>query len=121
MQLADAITVSALLIQDMCTWYRMYLQAHEDVYVVKMSISGQPSNIKLAVRDEGGPDGTSMLQPDSMDLVLKAGPSRKLVIDSPVSTECATRAVLPQLKVRVADVAGNYTDEGAFEVSSASK
>ncbi|KAL0055144.1 hypothetical protein WJX82_007626 [Trebouxia sp. C0006] len=92
-------------------------QAHEDVYVVKMSISGQPSSIKLVVRDEEGPDGTSALNPDSMDLALKAGPSRRLVVESPVSFECATRAVLPQLKVRVADVAGNYTDEGSYEVA----
>lgn len=83
---------------------------------MKMSISGQPGSIKLAVRDEEGPDGASALHPDSMDLTLKAGPSRKLVVDSPLSLECATRAVLPQLRVRVADVAGNYTDEGNFEV-----
>ncbi len=84
---------------------------------MKMSISGQPSSIKLVVRDEEGPDGTSALNPDSMDLALKAGPSRRLVVESPVSFECATRAVLPQLKVRVADVAGNYTDEGSYEVA----
>ena len=93
-----------------------YLQADEDVYVAKMSISGQPSNIKLTVRDDTGPDGTSALQPASMDLVLKAGPSRKLLVETPDSTECATRAVLTQLKVWVADVAGNHTEEGAFEV-----
>ena len=81
-----------------------------------MSISGQPGNIKLAVRDESGAEGGSSLQPDSMDLVLKTGPSRKLAVEGPVITECATRAVLPQLKVRVADVAGNFTDEGNFEV-----
>jgi len=96
--------------------YAPCLQAHEDVYVVKMSISGQPSSIKLVVRDEEGPDGTSALNPDSMDLALKAGPSRRLVVESPASFECATRAVLPQLKVRVTDVAGNYTDEGSYEV-----
>lgn len=96
--------------------YALCLQAHEDVYVVKLSISGQPSSIKLVVRDEEGPDGTSALNPDSMDLALKAGPSRRLVVESPISFECATRAVLPQLKVRVADVAGNYTDEGSYEV-----
>ena len=96
--------------------YALCLQAHEDVYVVKMSISGQPSSIKLVVRDEEGPDGTSALNPDSMDLALKAGPSRRLVVESPVSFECATRAVLPQVKVRVADVSGNYTDEGSYEV-----
>lgn len=81
-----------------------------------MSLSGQPGNIKLAVRDESGPEGTSMLQPDSMDLVLKTGPSRKLAVEGPVAAECATRAVLPQLKVRVADMAGNFTNEGDFEV-----
>lgn len=84
---------------------------------MKMSISGQPISIKLVVRDEEGPDGTSALNPDSMDLALKAGPSRRLVVESPVSFECATRAVLPQVKVRVADVAGNYTDEGSYEVT----
>lgn len=83
-----------------------------------MSMSGQPSNIKLTVRDEGGADGTSLLQPDSMDLVLKAGPSRKLLVEGPYSTQCATRAVVSQLKVSVADLAGNYTDEGTFEVST---
>ncbi|KAL3136848.1 hypothetical protein ABBQ38_005556 [Trebouxia sp. C0009 RCD-2024] len=82
-----------------------------------MSLSGQPGNIKLAVRDESGPEGTSMLQPDSMDLVLKTGPSRKLAVEGPVAAECATRAVLPQLKVRVADMAGNFTNEGDFEVA----
>lgn len=81
-----------------------------------MSISGQPGNIKLAVRDESGSEGGSMLQPDSMDLVLKTGPTRKLAVEGPTATECATRAVLQQLKVRAADVAGNYTDEGNFEV-----
>ena len=86
-----------------------------------MSISGQPGNIKLAVRDESGPEGASMLQPDSMDLVLKTGPSRKLAVEGPVTTECATRAVLPQLKVRVADVAGNFTNEGDFEVCELSR
>ena len=81
-----------------------------------MSISGQPGNIKLAVRDESRSEGGSMLQPDSMDLVLKTGPTRKLAVEGPTATECATRAVLQQLKVRAADVAGNYTDEGNFEV-----
>lgn len=81
-----------------------------------MSISGQPGNIKLAVRDESGPGGASMLQADSMDLVLRTGPSRKLSVEGPLTTECATQAVLPQLKVRVADVAGNLTNEGDFEV-----
>ena len=94
------------------------VQAQEDVYVVKMSMCGQPSSVKVTVRDEQGPEGTSRLHPDSMDLVLKAGPSRKLLLDSPASTQCATRAVLAQLKVRVADVAGNFTDEGTFEVSA---
>lgn len=81
-----------------------------------MSISGQPGNIKLAVRDESGSQGASVLQPDSMDLVLKTGPTRKLAVEGPLAVECATRAVLPQLKVRAADVAGNFTDEGSFEV-----
>lgn len=81
-----------------------------------MSISGQPGNIKLAVRDESGSQRASVLQPDSMDLVLKTGPTRKLAVEGPLAVECATRAVLPQLKVRAADVAGNFTDEGSFEV-----
>ena len=85
--------------------------------MAKMSISGQPGNIKLAVRDKSGEEGGSRLQPDSMDLVLKTGPSKKLMLEGPTTTDYATRAVLPQLKVRVADVAGNFTDEGSCEVS----
>lgn len=52
-----------------------------------------------------------------MDLALKAGPSRKLMIQGPADMECPTRTVLAQLTVRVADTAGNPTHEGNYEVS----
>ena len=91
-------------------------QGQEDVLIVKMSISGVPGNIRLVVRDEDGDEGTSRLKSDSMDLALKAGPSRKLTIDGPGTLECPTRTVLAQLTVRVADTAGNSTHDGNYEV-----
>ena len=83
-----------------------------------MSVSGVPGNIRLVVRDEDGGEGTSRLRSDSMDLALKAGPSRKLTIDGPGTLECPTRTVLGQLTVRVADTAGNSTHDGNYEVRS---
>lgn len=91
-------------------------QGQEDVLVVKMSVAGAPGNVRLVVKDENGPNGSSRLRSDSMDLVLKAGPSRKLSIDGPASLDCPTRTVLGQLTVRVADTAGNATLEGNYEV-----
>ncbi len=78
-----------------------------------MSRPGQPSRFKLVVRDKDGPDGTCALSSDSMDLALKADPSCKLVVETPFGFEEAMRA---HLRVRVAHVAGNYTDEGSCEV-----
>ncbi len=78
-----------------------------------MSRPGQPSRFKLVVRDKDGPDGTCALSPDSIDLALKADPSCKLLVERPVGFE---EAMMPHLRVRVAHVAGNYTDEGSCEV-----
>ena len=93
-------------------------QGQEDVLVVKMSVAGAPGNIRLIVKDQDGDDGSSRLRSDSMDLALKAGPSRKLTIEGPANVECSTRAVLTQLTVRVADNIGNATHEGNCEVSA---
>lgn len=92
-------------------------QGQEDVLVIKMSVSGAPGNIRLVVSDQHNQKDGPKLRSDSMDLSLKAGPSRKLIIDGPASVECPTRTVVPQLTVRVADTAGNPTLEGSSEAS----
>lgn len=64
-----------------------------------------------------GPDGASQLKGDTMDVLLVAGPPSRLIIEGPAHLDCGTRAMLPQLVVRVADAAGNCcTSIGLFEV-----
>jgi hypothetical protein len=72
--------------------------------------------VKVTVRDEGGEGATSLLKPDTLSVELRPGPPAALAVEGPATLECGTRAVLPQLRVRVCDAAGNHIVGESFEV-----
>ncbi|KAL4443930.1 hypothetical protein ABPG75_011667 [Micractinium tetrahymenae] len=92
-------------------------QGGEEVYSVRMRVSGHPGTVRITVRDLGGEGGGSLLTEDTLAVELRAGPPAQLTVDGPATIECGTKATLPQLRVRVSDAAGNPTTSETFEVS----
>ena len=91
-------------------------QGDEHVYSARLTLSGHPGPVKLTVSDAAGEDGSALMQPDSLEIELRAGAASGLAVEGPATLECGTRAVLPQLRVFVVDAGGNPATSDSFEV-----
>uniref|UniRef100_A0A1D2ABE5 SMCHD1 ribosomal S5 domain-containing protein n=1 Tax=Auxenochlorella protothecoides TaxID=3075 RepID=A0A1D2ABE5_AUXPR len=103
-----------------CGWMTA-TQGVAPVYSVKMSLLGAPGTVRLTVRSGEEGAGADMA-PDSLTLQLAAGPPARLVFSTPGPLHCGLAAVLPSLRVSVADRAGNpavWTSGATLDVSLA--
>jgi hypothetical protein len=79
----------------------------QEAGAVKVALIGKEGPITIHVTDREGPDGSSSLSPDDLQLNLAAGAACNLAFDGPPSLSATTRTVLDQLRVVAVDVAGN--------------
>ncbi|GBF97420.1 hypothetical protein Rsub_09586 [Raphidocelis subcapitata] len=92
-------------------------QAGCDACVVKLFLAGPVGAVRLAVRDEAGPEGGSLLAPDELTVTLAPGPPAALAFDGPSQLQCGTRGVLGDLRLRAVDAWANLAESAAFEVA----
>jgi hypothetical protein len=59
--------------------------------VVKLFLAGPVGAVKLAVKDEAGPDGAPLLAPDELAVTLCHGPPAALVFDGPAQLQVRRR------------------------------
>lgn len=102
---------------DELAWEQGWLsQGGDSVYSVKMVVAGHPGRVTISVSSAQA--DALQLQPDSLMLDLRAGAPAALCIDGLASLDCGTKAVIPQLRIRLADAAGNPTSSSdSFDVS----
>lgn len=72
--------------------------------------------VKITATDVLGEGGAPLMTPDQVPVTLHAGPAAQLSVEGPATLEVGTKAVIPQLRVRVCDASGNPTSSETFEV-----
>lgn len=91
-------------------WERGWVvQGNEEVYTVRLAMSGHPGEVKIRVQDGSGVGGASLLGEDCLTVDLRPGPPAALAFEGPASVECGTRAVLGNVEVVLRDAAGYPT------------
>ena len=104
-------------------WERAWVaQGSEEVFTIRMAVSGHPGEVKFRVRDtsQGEEDKRSLLGEDSLTVELRPGPPSALAFNGAASVECGTRAVLGHVEIVLRD-AGGYPTKSTetFEVTLA--
>lgn len=87
----------------------------DESFTAKIRLGGNPGGVHLHVRDEGGPNGSCLLQADCLDIVLEAGPPSCIMFDTPNVLNCGTHSALGELRVKATDDYGNKAS-ASFEV-----
>ncbi|GIL94923.1 hypothetical protein Vretimale_1033 [Volvox reticuliferus] len=103
----------APLLYDTADWvcgWDLSQQSGCEVYRVRLALGGTVGPVKLVVRDEQGPGGESLLQPDELPVELHAGQPTTLAFDGPQQLQCGTGGYLGELRVRVTDDWGNLVE-----------
>ncbi|GLI61005.1 hypothetical protein VaNZ11_003267, partial [Volvox africanus] len=103
----------APLLYDTADWvcgWDLSQQSGCEVYRVRLALGGTVGHVKLVVRDNQGPGGESLLQPDELPVELHAGQPTTLAFDGPQQLQCGTGGYLGELRVRVTDDWGNLVD-----------
>ena len=100
-------------------WERGWIaQGNEEIYMVRLAVSGHPGEVKIKVQDAGGDKGETLLGEDCLNVELRPGPPTSLAFGGPASIECGTRAALGTLEVILRDATGYPTKSvETFEVT----
>lgn len=82
-------------------------------------MAGPAGKLKLVALDNDGPEGTSLLEPDALEVDLLPGPPHELRVDGPSHVAAWTRGTFGPLLVKLCDQFHNLvTEHQPFEVRS---
>ena len=87
-----------------------------ETFTAKIRLGGNPGPVHLHVCDRDGPEDSSRLEADRLDIVLEAGPPSCIMFDAPSILNCGTHSALGELRVKATDNYGNKAG-GSFEVT----
>ncbi len=82
-----------------------------------VSLAGQPGVVTVHAQDTEGPEGSSQLTPDSLEINLSAGPMAGLAFEETQRLHCGLRDSIGALKLLAVDAYGNTAACAPFEVA----
>ena len=95
---------------------RLPVQGGIDVCTFTVSLAGQPGSVTVHAQDSDGPEGSSRLTPDSLEINLSAGPMAGLAFEEMERLHCGLRDSIGALKLLAVDAYGNTASCAPFEV-----
>jgi len=87
-----------------------------DVCAYTVTLAGQPGSVTVHAQDTDGPEGSSKLTRDSLEITLSAGPMTGLTFEETQQLHCGMHDCISALKLLAVDSFGNTADCAAFEV-----
>lgn len=87
-----------------------------EVAVFEAVLGGQLGMVTVHARDNDGPDGTSLLKPDALEIELSAGPMERLQFEETQRLSCGVHDCIGALKLLAVDAFGNMAACTPFEV-----
>ena len=81
-----------------------------------VNLAGQPGVVTVHAQDTEGPEGSSQLTPDSLEINLSAGAMAGLAFEETQRLHCGLRDCIGALKLLAVDAYGNTASCAPFEV-----